>query len=211
MPNKFEAYYYGDEDEEPIRVKQRENSDKGPKIMFARWGGMNPKRDKEKEKKFTHSDEEGNPIIGFHHAPEHRGIYAFIWPYVEPFLAAWNREMMIKAGKDEEGEEKLHFPPIKKFQHHGDIWCHFVQEAQEMGVGKEYKRSWVKVDTKDLPKLLNKVMARDMKAIKKPSPWAEKGYKDVVKDPYKIGRSGIPTMSKDHLEVFIPGKVRETK
>jgi len=215
MMKQFEAYYYGDDDEsEPIRVKQRDRAEKAPKIMFARWGGMNPKRDKEKEKKFHKPDD---PIFGpkdeprFHDAPEHRGIYAYIWPYIEPFLAAWNKKMMIQTGKDEFGDPEYKFPPIKKFQHYGDIWCHFVDEAKKFDVGKEYWGSWVKVDTKDLPMLLGKVIARDIKQIKQPNAWEPKGYKDPVRDPYKIGRSGILTMNRDHLEVFIPGKVRETR
>lgn len=215
MQNNFEAYYYGDEDEEPIRVKQREKSEKAPKIMFARWGGMNPTRKKDLEKNAFKSEENGNPIISFHYPPEHRGIYAFIWPYIEPFLAAWNKEYRYKTGKkDEHGEDEERMKPIKKFQHHGDIWCHFVQEAKEQGVGKEYKKSWVKVDTKDLPMLLGKVMAKDIKQLKQPSWWTDnKGYKGIVKDPYKRGRvgGGLSKMEKDHLEVFIPGKVRETK
>jgi len=210
MINQFEAYYYDDEDEEPIRVKAREKSEKAPKIMFARWGHMNPKQDKRKEKAFSKSEELGSPIVGFHHAPEHRGIYAYIWPYIEPFLAAWNKEMMVKIGTDEYGEPEYRFPPIKKFQHHGDIWCHFVQEAKEFGVGKEYKGSWVKVDTKDLPLLLNKVVSRDIKSLKGDK-WLgqEKGKPRPIADPYKRGKGGF--ISRDHLEVFIPGKVKETK
>lgn len=213
MNNKFEAYYYDDddEDEETVRVKARE-SEKAPKIMFARWGHMNPKRDKKKEKDFR--GDRPKDYESMHKPPEHNGIYAFIWPYVEPFLAAWNKNIWRKTGEnDEEGNPKYRFPPIKKFQHYGDIWCHFVGEAKKLGVGKEYKGAWVKVDTQDLPKLLDKVKAGDTKAIKSPSPWSSgKGYKDIVKDPYKRGSAnGLPTMSKDHLEVFIPGKVKETK
>jgi len=210
MSNKFEAYYYGDEDEESIRVKARE-SEKAPKIMFARWGNMNPKRNKEKEKRFGLSN---GTERSFHTSPEHVGIYAFIWPYIEPFLALWNDKIMKKTNKSDEYGDPISKPiPIKKFYHHGDIWCHFVEEAKKLGVGKEYKGSWVKVDTKDLPILLGKVMARDAKEIKKPSNWnSGKGYKDVVKDPYKTGRTGnIPRMSRDHLEVFIPEKVKESK
>ena len=210
MSNNFEAYYYSDEDDEPVRFKARE-SKKAPKIMFARWGGMNPKRDKDLEKKFTKSQDDGTPIVGFHKAPEHKGIYAFIWPYVEPFLAAWNKEYRQKTGKkDEYGEDEERFKPIKKFQHHGDIWCHFVKEAKELGVGKEYKNTWVKIDTKDLPKLLSKVMARDIGSLQGDKWMRDKP--DIVRqiaDPYKRGKGGF--MSKDHLEVFIPEKVRESK
>lgn len=205
--NKFEAHYYtGDEDDSVVKVKARDKKS-DPKIMFARWGHMNPKRDKKKEREFAGSE---NPLAGFHTPPEKKGIYAFIWPYVEPFLAAWNKDIMVK-GVDKSGNETMRFPPIKKFQHHGDIWTHFVEPAKKMGVGKEYKGSWVKVHTKDLPKLLKKVIAMDRKSLRTPSSWNKEAYKSKVFDPYKIGRSEAITMSRDHLEVFIPGKVRESK
>jgi hypothetical protein len=173
--------------------------------MFARWGHMNPKRDKDKEKSFGKS---GNPMSGFHQPPEKIGIYAYIWPYIEPFLTAWNKSIMVK-GKDKEGNDTLKFPPIKKFQHHGDIWCHFIEEAKDLDVGKEYKGSWVKVDTKDLPMLLNKIYAKDIGTLQKYNKNARGEMISNISDPYKRGKGGF--MSKDHLEVFIPGKVREAK
>jgi hypothetical protein len=209
VSNNFEAYYYGGEDEESIRVKAREKSEKAPKIMFARWGGLNPKRDKNKEKIFGNS--QSSFAGGFHHPPEHKGIYAFIWPYVEPFLAGWNREYWQKTGKkDEDGRDEVRFKPIKKFQHYGDIWCHFVEEARELGLGKEYKGTWVKVDTKNLQTLLSKIIAKDIGSLQSDKSMREKPDKvRQIANPFKRGKGGF--MSRDHLEVFIPEKVRETK
>lgn len=199
----FEAYYYtGDEDEPVVKVKSREKKTE-PKILFARWGHMNPKRDKNKEKYFGKG--------GFHTPPEKKGIYAYIWPYVEPLLAAWNKDMMVKSGKDEHGNTKYRFPPIKKFQHHGDVWVHLVDEAKKLGLGKEFKGSWVKVDTRDLPKLLGKIVAGDIKSLKEPTSWDKFAYKKKIRDPYKRGSSESITMVRDKLEVFIPGKVKESK
>jgi hypothetical protein len=208
--NKFEAYYYaGDDEDEPVKVKARQpKSTHEPKIMFARWGHMNPKRDKKKEKNFR--GDKPKDYESMYKPPEHKGIYAFIWPYIEPFLAGWNKDIKVKTGKkDEYGDDIERFEPIKKFQHHGDIWTHFVDAAKKTGVGKEYKGDWVKVHTKDLPMLLGKVMAKDAKAIKKDA-WGEP-VKQTVSNPYKRGKSPTFTMSRDHLEVFIPGKVREIK
>ena len=207
--NNFEAYYYaGDEDEPPVRVKARKKKSE-PKIMFARWGHMNPKRDKKKEKYFR--NDRPKDYESMHKPPEHKGIYAFIWPYIEPFLASWNIDLYKDSGKkDEYGEPIFRLPPIKKFQHHGDIWTHFVKEARKNGVGKEYKGSWVKVDTKDLPMLLGKVVSRDA-AQTKHADIMGNPVKQTVSNPYKIGKSPTFTMARDHLEVFIPGKVKEAK
>jgi len=207
----FEAYYFaGDDEDEPVvKIKARQKKSE-PKIMFARWGNMNPKRDKKKEKSFR--DDRPKDYESMHKPPEHKGIYAFIWPYVEPFLAGWNKDYRRKTGKkDEYGDDVERMIPIKKFQHHGDIWTHFVEEAKKTKVGKEYKGSWVKVDTKDLPMLLGKIMATDAKTLKKPGGFEPEGIKHTISDPYKRGKANAITMSRDHLEVFIPGKVRESK
>jgi len=204
MNKQFEAYYYDDEDEEVIKVKARDKK-KAPKIMFARWGGMNPKRDKKKEKSFRADREKG--YESFHKPPENKGIYAFIWPYVETFLAAWNKDYQVKTGKTDEYGEVTKMAPIKKFQHHGTIWTHFVDEAKEQGVAQEVKGSWVKIDTKDLPEILAKIVSKDIKSLKKDTFGSPS--KETISDPYKRGKGGF--MSKDHLEVFIPGKVKETK
>jgi len=198
-----------DEPEEELGriIKGRKEKRKEPKIMFARWGSMNPKRRKDIEKDFNKDRPAGQ--IGFHTPPENKGIYAFIWPYVEPFLAAWQKDRMIKTGrKDEYGDEVIRFPPIKKFTHDGFIWTHLTEPAKTLRVGLEYKGSWVKVHTKDLPMLLRKSFAKDIKQLKK-DPW-QANVKHDIKDPYKRGRSGGMTMTRDHLEVFIP-KVKESK
>lgn len=165
--------------------------------MFARFGHMNPKRDKDKEKKFSK---------GFHTPPENKGIYAFIWPYIELFLIGWNDSLFKKTGnKDEYGFDILKPKNIKKFQHHGEIWTHFVDQARKTGVGLQYKDSWVKIHTSNLEFLLKKVISQDCKFLK------NNGPKEKIKNPYKIGSCSTITMSKDHLEVFISNKVKESK
>lgn len=166
--------------------------------MFARFGHMNPKRDKTKEARFSKE--------GFHSAPENKGIYAFIWPYIELFLVAWNDAYQTKTGrKDEFDCEIIQFKNIKKFQHHGEVWCHFVDQARKFGVGLQYKNSWVKIHTINLPLLLQKTIAQDCKSLK------QYGFKQKISDPYKRGKGYGLTMTKDHLEVFIPNKVRESR
>jgi hypothetical protein len=205
--NQFEAYYYNDdEDETVVKVKARDKV-KEPKIMFARWGGMNPKRDKNKEKHFRSDRPKG--YESFHKPPENTGIYAFIWPYITPFLAAWNKDLKRKTGtKDEYGNDREKMIPIKKFTHHGEIWTHMVDAAEKLGLAKEIKGSWVKVDSKDLPEILAKTMAQDIKSLKKDT-FMGTFSKETISNPYKRGKGGF--MSKDHLEVFIPNKVKETK
>ena len=207
MNKVFEAHYYSDEEDEyPVRVKAREKK-KTPKLMFARWGSMSPKRDKKKEKHFRGDSEKG--YNSFHKPPENKGIYAFIWPYVEPFLAAWSDEYYKKTGtKDEFGDDNKKMIPIKKFQHHGKIWTHMTDSVESLGLSGEKKGNWVKVDTKDLPEILAKQMAIDNKSLKKDDFFGGNS-KETISDPYKRGKGGM--MSRDHLEVFIPGKVKESK
>lgn len=201
-----------DEPEEELgsKLKGRREKRKEPKIMFARWGAMNPKRDKAKEKEFRGMSRAKDPEqIGFHTPPENKGIFAFIWPYIEPFLVGWNKKIMIKTGrKDKYGDEREKFPHIKKFQHHGFIWTHFIEAARDTNVGKEYKGDWVKVHTNDLPMLLRKTFSKDTKELKK-DPWSQDDVPHVS-NPYKRGGTLGMRMTRDHLEVFIPGKVKES-
>lgn len=160
------------------------------KTMFARWGDMN------RHHYGVWFDKEGNKLEPtFHTPPVHRGIYAFIWPYIEPFLAAWNDKVFKETDKlDEYGYPKKKFIHIKKFTHIGEVWCHFVEEAQSLRLGKKYIGSWALVDAKDLSLLLKKIAHVDTKAL-------GKGLFGDVRNPYKKGQGG--NMSRDHLEVFI--------
>lgn len=174
-------------------------------IMFARYGGLSPKRNKKKEQWFFKEDDP----IRFHTPPVKKGMYAFIWPYIDLFLVGWDknkqrkRKKVILNGYGDPLPNKME--PIRKFEHHGELWCHFVDEALRFGVAKEVVNTWVKIDTDDLPILLKEVMKTDKKRLRR-DPYLSN---EVIKNPYKRGQNGW--MSKDHLEVFISGKIRESK
>jgi len=146
-------------------------------IKFARFGSMSAKS--HDKKKFA-SD--------FHRPPVKRGIYAYIYPYIEPFLAAW---------KYPEGK----MPKLKIFNHTGDIWTHFIDAASQTGALQQVKDSWALIHTSDLPKVLSRQKSMDNTFAKQTM------SSSTFKDPYRRGQGGW--MSKDHLEVFIPGEVHE--
>jgi hypothetical protein len=161
------------------------------KIKFVRFGGLSPRTHKRK-----------NFESDFHRPPVKYGIFAFIYPYIEPFLAAW---------KYPDGK----LPKAKMFNHHGLVWTHMIEPARQLGVAIDVKDSWALIDTKDLPKVLTKQKSIDATEAK--GMYASgmmTGKRDVekieqIKDPYKRGRGGF--ISMDHLEVFIPEKIKETR
>ena len=153
-------------------------------IKFIRFGNLSKTKFKmDIEAQFSY----------FHFPPKKKGIFAFIWPYIDDLLWAWQfPNLNSKEFKEKKKELR------KEFMYSGDIWCHFIEDAQKMGLGKEYKGPWVKVHTDDLKILLKKVKHQDIKQSmkystnKKPVP---------INDPYK--KNPNVRMSIDHLEVFI--------
>lgn len=159
-------------------------------MEFVRFGGLSPVKYRE------------GAFPEFHNPPVKRGIYAFIWPYIENFLWVWK----IKRRENETEEEwsrrkKLyHINNRRRFTYNGMIWCHFVDEAK----AAKTKGSWVKVHTDELKDLLRKVRHNDIKHCH------ELGTEynldvDMVPplNPYKKGLNKFICCSRDHLEVFI--------
>lgn len=144
----------------------------------------------------------------FHTPPKEKGIFAFIHPYIEPFLFAWK----LKAKPDETDEEykkryKQWYRREKRiFEYDGPLWSHFETKGIKIG-------SWYLTDTHDLPELLQK--NKHLNAIHCLQRLLSGGltpggdfdfHKEIVKikDPYKRGLGGF--VSKDSLEVFIENK-----
>lgn len=154
------------------------------KLEFVRFGGLSPVNHKQFYKQES-----------FHSPPRKKGIYAFIFPYIEDFLWSWK----IK-GDDEwkVNHNKYHRRNRRQFAYDGDIWCHFVKEAREQRCAIEYKKDWVKVHTDDLRKLLKIVKQSDRIQLNEDY---NIGSHENIHDPYKRGLGGF--MSKDHLEVFV--------
>ena len=154
------------------------------KVEFVRFGGLSPVNHKE----FYKQD-------SFHSPPKKKGIYAFIFPYIEDFLWAWKVK-----GNDEwkSNKKKYHKNNRRQFTHNGEIWCHFIDEARTLGCALDYKKEWVKVHTRDLKDLLKKIKQIDRIQLKDEY---SIGTHENIHDPYKRGLGGF--MSKDHLEIFI--------
>ncbi len=151
------------------------NNQKMKSIEFVRFGGLSPVNHKELYKLDT-----------FHSPPVKKGIYAFIFPYIEDFLWRWKTT----------NHKKYHINNRKQFKYTGDIWCHFKSQARSLGVGIEYKKEWVKIHTSDLPIVLNKTKHHDRKDLR-----CRYDITHPIRDPYKRGCGGF--VSREHLEVFI--------
>lgn len=158
-------------------------------MEFARVGGLSPVKYKPVPDK--------EPT--FHFPPPRRnGIYAFVWPYVEPFLWAWS----------EEHKRDFKINGYRKFKFEGYLWCHHLDEGSKYSSNIE--GSWIRIHTNDFEKIFKENLVSDIKYLKKGSLF--RGIDDFVisNDPYKRGRNGF--MSRDHLEVFIEasecGKIR---
>lgn len=143
-------------------------------VKFIRYGGLSSVN----HKKFYKKD-------GFHAPPRKRGIYAFLFPYVEIFLWRWKVH-----------DKKLN---VKKriFEYSGEIWTHFIEEAKQLGCGCDYNKTWVKMHTDDLNACFKLVKSKDRLQLMMDSFNNQK----IIHDPYKRGLGGW--MACDHLEIFI--------
>ena len=145
-------------------------------MIFCRVGGLSPVKHKLKNKKFS-----------FHFPPPTRkGIYAFIWPYIESFLFMWS----------DEKQKEFKINGYRKFKYNGPIWCHFDEESKSI----KSIRSWVYTDTEHLKNILKKVMINDRNQL------IDYDFNSFIQNPYKRGLCGGVRMSKDHLEVYIEKK-----
>jgi len=122
------------------------------KLEFVRFGGLSLVNYKKLYKQDS-----------FHSPPCKRGIYAFIFPYIEDFLWVWK---VNSDGNYKKNINKYHRKNRRKFKYNGNIWCHFIDEAISEGCNIEIKKDWVKVHTDDLNKLLAMVKHSDRLSIK---------------------------------------------
>jgi hypothetical protein len=179
-------------------------------IVFVRFGGLSGTNQK-KVNKIHRPDFKTKNY--FHQAPKSKGIYAFIYPYIENFLWAfkankikdiWECDNDLLSTREQkeyledwERKENKQFQKEykrlrRKFTYNGMIWCHHIDYV----TGGRRKGSWVEIHTRELERILKKVMHDDMAALRKDS-W----FDGIAKNPYKRGLNGY--MSKDCLEVFI--------
>lgn len=148
--------------------------------MFCRVGGLSPVKQ-------THYI--SNEDKGFHNPPVRKGTYAFIWPYIEPFLFMWNedkaREFLTKG--------------IRKFFYEGYLWCHFTEQFPAALI----KGCWVKVHTDDFWDVFHKKMIQDSKDVRSAyKKFVPSDNELIIRNPYKTS-NGCFACSMDELEVFI--------
>jgi hypothetical protein len=151
------------------------------RLSFARVGGLSSVKYKPKP---------GDPFYSkgtwFHAPPVRRGIFAFTWPYIEPFLVGWKL-------KDEETKKMR----LRRFEYEGPIYAHIKPKGLHVSeVG-----SWYLIDTSDLELALKEERHTLRKEIQR-----QEGI-------YRVDGKGtgepflgdpLMTYTKDHLEVFIP-------
>lgn len=162
------------------------------KFIFARVGGLSPV----KQKGYDAS------MPTFHCPPARKGIYAFMWPYIEPFLLGGDFPGQNRNACSTSRLDQWKRDGMRKFTHDGELWSHFYDTAKELHCGIEYKGSWVKVHVNDYGRIIKKVFHDDIKCVM--------GYGgEAPSDPYKWGQGG--NICRDSLEIFIerpnPGKV----
>ena len=162
-------------------------------MYFVRYGGLS----RVNHKKFFKKEE------GFHIPPAKKGIYAFIWPYVDPFLWAWkvNTKGMVSEEAINKQIQKAGRLWRRKFHYNGLLWTHF----QDVVKGGRRWGSWVEVHTDDLPEILKKQKHFDRKELQKLYCSLKMETGTGIRDPYKIGSidNGCFSLSREHLEVFI--------
>ena len=196
----------------------------GKPVRFVRYGGLSPvrqrgfkswknegkpypKEDPEdyKPKTFDEKDVKNLPPT-FHTPPAKKGIFAFIWPYVDLFLLGgtdkWTNEKDINGNviNDEGGSPKKKLPKRKVFDYYGNIWHHLKFHVKQDGILAE-RGSWVKTSFETFIEALKKEVHAGYSAD------VFKGFYGTENDPHNPNwkRTGKPfsNLTKDHLEVFI--------
>lgn len=152
-------------------------------MEFQRVGGLSPV-------KYART----NTSFEYHWPPVRKGIYAFIWPYFDPYFVCWSAR----------GRRELQLRGIRRFRFEGELYTHLGCTGSP----------WQLIHTCELPALLK----ADQHACR--VSWLTKLGLD---QDWRIDRKFLPELvnslripyymiSRDHLEVFIPkrelGKIR---
>ena len=168
------------------------------KICFVRWGGLSLVKQKGYKPHLANPPftDFGEYMSSLHSPPARRGIYAFIWPYVDIYLLSGDTGNNHVVDKN----EKLLRP--RKFNYHGPLWHHFGGQLKGGVIGR--RGSWVKSSFEDFVFALGKELHRLKKSYRK-----EVTKKEGIIEfsgPYHIKN---PTLkySKDMFEVFIDEKI----
>lgn len=134
----------------------------------------------------------------YHYPPQKRGLYAFPQYRIEPFLSHWDETKFhikhCKVGTENESFRRRAKNYITIDYKKPTLWCHFIEEAQELGVAIKVSRYWVLVKSSDYLKVLRLWENKRLKQHR--NDYGRFGV--IVKHCYRFG-------SKDDLEVFLVG------
>jgi len=164
-------------------------SKKGQSMVFARYGGLSPK----KQNHYVKESE-----MEYHSAPEKRGFYSFLWPYIDWFLLGGTEK--IREDYTLKKRDRLLYK-YRKFKVNGYIWVHINIPKKYQHIIKETKGSWYKVHSKDFEEVFKKIFAYRVKE-------AMKFKKEFDKKPSLRKKADFKIYSYDDLEVFIPKKTK---
>jgi hypothetical protein len=172
----------------------------GKPIIFARVGGLSPVVQKGYK-------EHRAGKAGEHAPPAPKGIYAFVYPYIETFilfgygLDKWRPGKRPNhkddwMGPDVPREPTKKIAGLRKFKYEGPIW-HHLQEHTDPRLVLAEKGSWVKTEYDVYVEALRKELHRMRRE--------DRRYQALCPTGDRLPRSNNPTFAhcKDHLEVFI--------
>jgi hypothetical protein len=162
----------------------------GKPIRFCRWGGLSSVNQRGYDASMP----------TFHCPPCRRGIYAFVWPYIETFLlTGYNEENQHKwqagikmedfgEGLEEFETEHCYLKKPRQFDYTGELW-HHLKEHVHPPLVIETKGSWIKTSFE----VYVDALAKDLHSMKRRTHTSS------------LRGTNNPTYgyAKDHLEVFI--------
>lgn len=167
-------------------------------MEFVRLGGLSPV----KHLRINKAEE-----ADFHYPPPtKKGIYAFIYPYIDPFLYSWKLSNILK---NKYGKEIYDSPEYNKlynkllrsikfrrFNYEGYLWTHIGERFAVDKIGYFYKvhTNYLDGALKKYKKVCVKNLFSDHMNINT----------KIIKDPFKTGQFGF--CGKECLEIYIDGK-----
>lgn len=194
------------------------------KMTFVRIAsGLSPKKAKLGAEFGKTSDKYPFAIARTGHSPPARkGIYAFIWPYIDHFLWSWKiddqrssydwnyKRLFKKYGHDDKipeweldkiknvNDKKAFDDYLRKhtmkFQYSGWLWTHLTDYTKNA----KRRGTWVEVHTDELRTMIKKVFKKDLKVIRREfTKYPEENY---INNPYN---KATVSMDVSRLEVFI--------
>lgn len=166
-------------------------------LTFLRYGGLSPVKQKG----------EKSPKETFHHPPANRGVYAFVWPWIEPFLIGTGEEFDSRRQefmRDKEGNRIE--SPQELTDENQKIWDKYEKYGTVKVKGKRYY-----IRNKKPKKFQYKgniwhhlIDTKPHKVIKRKGSWIltdMETYKRLLRK--ELGAQSRMRTVYDHLEVFI--------